>query len=344
MKPNHPSANKDYTPRTSTSTKFTYSSKRILLTSNQIPSDYPYKLEKVVSKYQILFIEFRATAPPPSDIGRTGDVWLDLTPGSYALYARTKPGALGWVKWKGAYKENAIKHPDLPNHALWVTLKNVGWYTSEGLAAEWSRRKEDRTRIGRYTGLDDELMKNAGEVIRILLLSEGGAAGKVRNTLSSKMSGGKRRRIAKDEGTDSACHSESGSDDEDYYTKPSTSRRRLHHTTSNAAYTTEPKSPASPPRTYVKREPVSLSPSPRPAEPPSYGTTRNINSFHQLLKMARGSDSCNATDLSNGTAAMIWTLTQGINYCKFYNQGCILALVSDVSFSIDRGQEEGCCC
>jgi hypothetical protein len=96
-----------------------------------IPQNYPYKLTldgDKPNRAKIPYYEWRGRGPPPGDVGYPGDVYLDLTPGAYALYAYT----LGkWVKWVGpcVEKEEHIRHPHLMDRFLGYSEKNVNWYS-----------------------------------------------------------------------------------------------------------------------------------------------------------------------------------------------------------------------
>jgi hypothetical protein len=51
-----------------------------------IPDDYPFQLDPDRST-MVPFFEWRGRDAPPEDIGYSGDVYLDLTPDHFALYA-----------------------------------------------------------------------------------------------------------------------------------------------------------------------------------------------------------------------------------------------------------------
>ena len=154
------------------------------------------------------------------------------------------------MKWAGAYREKLISHPELPNHALWVTLKNVGWYTLDGLSGDWSRKRDERMRVGGYRHLDDSKMRTAEEVIRLLLLSESGGKTKAGAAKRSAKGGGTRKIIFESDlesggwgdswESESMSERESESDDDDgNFVSTSNARQRLRHTNRNA-HSTEP--------------------------------------------------------------------------------------------------------
>src|SRR5882762_4414451 len=69
----------------------------------------------------VYFFEYRGPSAPLAGLGASGDVYVDTTIGSYALYA--KIGA-GWIQWTG---HAGLQHPFLTDTILWVSSSNVEW-------------------------------------------------------------------------------------------------------------------------------------------------------------------------------------------------------------------------
>jgi hypothetical protein len=92
-----------------------------------IPDDYPFQLDPD-RPTMVPFFEWRGRGAPPEDIGYPGDVYLDLTPDHFALYAYT---TTKWVKWVGprVQKEQLIAHPHFhDDRFLRCSPTTVGWY------------------------------------------------------------------------------------------------------------------------------------------------------------------------------------------------------------------------
>jgi hypothetical protein len=69
----------------------------------------------------VYFFEYRGYGVPSPMLGALGDVYVDRTPDSYALYAR---GGLGWVRWA---IPGWFEHPFLTDTILWLSLDSVVW-------------------------------------------------------------------------------------------------------------------------------------------------------------------------------------------------------------------------
>jgi hypothetical protein len=108
--------------------------------------NYPYHVG--LSNYgqgktlTIHFVEFRCVGSPPSDIGYPGDVWIDLTPDQFGLYA--KVGA-DWKKWPGllTHSDSLISHPHIPTRTLWCTKHRVTWLKHTSLLADWAAHRAE---------------------------------------------------------------------------------------------------------------------------------------------------------------------------------------------------------
>ncbi|KAJ6473123.1 hypothetical protein C8R45DRAFT_936156 [Mycena sanguinolenta] len=110
-----------------------------------LPPSYPYEIHENNKSYRIPFFEFSGLGAPTSDldVGTEGDVYLDLTPGRYALYGKA---ASGWKRWMdtgetiGVSWPNSdwlVKHPHFEDYALWISLgeadrprsqRHIGWF------------------------------------------------------------------------------------------------------------------------------------------------------------------------------------------------------------------------
>ncbi|KAA1477472.1 hypothetical protein DENSPDRAFT_844644 [Dentipellis sp. KUC8613] len=118
-------------PASHSPTPFTFTRRHFSVKT--VPDTFPYDVP-TDNGLQIHYFEFRGKCPPPSDVGHPGDVWLDLTPGNYALYAcMHAPGQ--WARWPGPRKakKQMFAHPLLPGRYLWCTRKHVLWYTCDGI-------------------------------------------------------------------------------------------------------------------------------------------------------------------------------------------------------------------
>ncbi|KAJ7476836.1 hypothetical protein B0H11DRAFT_2030872 [Mycena galericulata] len=128
--------------------KITSKTKEIVV--HRLPGSYPYHLEAVKGIYRIPYLQFSDHSPPAEnlDVGTEGDVYLDLTPGAYALYGRT---ANGWKRWVETSESLAswpdsdwlVKHPHLEDCALWVVPSksisgtgSISWYKSVASAKQ----------------------------------------------------------------------------------------------------------------------------------------------------------------------------------------------------------------
>lgn len=70
------------------------------------------------------FSEFRGLGSPGLDLGQTGDIYIDITPGQHALYARYPES---WMLWPGANDaSNLLRHPLHSDRCLWCHT-TVSW-------------------------------------------------------------------------------------------------------------------------------------------------------------------------------------------------------------------------
>jgi hypothetical protein len=90
----------------------------------------------------IPYHEWRGQGRPPNDIGYPGDIYVDLTPGKYSLYGRTKSG---WVPWTGLNFEkwHLVAHPHLDDRFLFCGESDIKWYSYDAIRS--SRRFRDNS-------------------------------------------------------------------------------------------------------------------------------------------------------------------------------------------------------
>ncbi|KAJ6535937.1 hypothetical protein DFH09DRAFT_98093 [Mycena vulgaris] len=109
---------------------------------------HPYSFDSAGKSCQVSFFEFRGTGPPTSTFGYAGDVYVDLTPGSHALYWRDRhgrgPGQ--WRRWTALLLDRVplykylISHPwaDDPQESdlyLWVDPNGITWTSRAEICA-----------------------------------------------------------------------------------------------------------------------------------------------------------------------------------------------------------------
>ena len=71
------------------------------------------------------FSEFRGLGSPALNLGQPGDIYIDITPGLHALYARYTES---WLLWPGPNNvSNLLRHPLHSDRCLWCNTK-IGWF------------------------------------------------------------------------------------------------------------------------------------------------------------------------------------------------------------------------
>lgn len=81
-----------------------------------------------VGKDTIPFSEFRGLGSPGLNIGLSGDIYIDVTPGLHALYARYPQR---WLLWPGPTRKDEstlLLHPVHSNRCLWCNNDSIGWF------------------------------------------------------------------------------------------------------------------------------------------------------------------------------------------------------------------------
>ncbi|KAJ7227925.1 hypothetical protein C8J57DRAFT_1534698 [Mycena rebaudengoi] len=170
LKPPQPSP-ESYTPATSSSVSFRFEWKATRVHPDNIPATFPFSLPLVGTRFRVQFLEFRANADPPPDIGNPGDIWFNVSPQSYALFALNRKRE--WIRWTGSKLDfdSLIYHPYIPMYALWCTITQASWYHRDKLQSDWAGDKlTARQALGGYASPDAMLEADVG--VRLILLSE----------------------------------------------------------------------------------------------------------------------------------------------------------------------------
>ncbi|KAJ7635394.1 hypothetical protein FB45DRAFT_911418 [Roridomyces roridus] len=116
-----------------------------------LSSGHPYALNSSAPSCDIPFLEYRGVGPPQPTFGEPGDVYVDLTPGMYALYWRDRDHALGtrpgqWERWTALLLDKIPLHRYLIPHPwarssqssdvfLWVDPNGITWTSKDNLCA-----------------------------------------------------------------------------------------------------------------------------------------------------------------------------------------------------------------
>ncbi|KAJ7605849.1 hypothetical protein DFH06DRAFT_1252322 [Mycena polygramma] len=178
MKPEQPGPD-NYAPSSSSLGDFECTWKNVRVNPQNIdPDAFPFHLElqPEQNRYNSRFLEFRSHSDPPIDIGNPGDIWMNVSPASYALFALSAQRE--WVRWagpgptlEGAGGAQVISHPYLPLYALWCTIKQPSWYHRDKLARDWVGEKlAGRRELGGYAATESMLDASVG--VRLILLRE----------------------------------------------------------------------------------------------------------------------------------------------------------------------------
>lgn len=80
--------------------------------------------------HNVQYDEYQCIGVPTRHFqGNIGDLYIDTTPGNYALYAKTSTGE--WEKWPGPLSiTNALRHPLYPHYVLWChpLTRTISWF------------------------------------------------------------------------------------------------------------------------------------------------------------------------------------------------------------------------
>lgn len=170
MKPEQPGP-QSYKPRTSSPIEFQFKWRNVRVNPQNIGADFPFHLELEQNRYAVRFLEFRSLTDPPFDIGNPGDIWLNVSSASYALFALNAKKE--WLRWPGPTlaKDRMILHPYLPIYTLWCTIKQAGWYHGDKVGKDWIGEKlTARQELGGYSSMESMLDASVG--VRLILLRE----------------------------------------------------------------------------------------------------------------------------------------------------------------------------
>ncbi|KAJ7166079.1 hypothetical protein C8R46DRAFT_1351520 [Mycena filopes] len=145
--------------------------------TDSLPPAYPYHLPPGESSgFRVPYLQLCGRGPPTQlDIGAPGDVYLDATPGAYALYGKT---AAGWARWLD-------REEPLPVERSGRAPKLAGRSLGGGDIARWYKNTES-ARVARSNayklgivektgaGLTEEVVvANAAKILEYGLVSPG---------------------------------------------------------------------------------------------------------------------------------------------------------------------------
>ncbi|KAJ7039337.1 hypothetical protein C8F04DRAFT_1086496 [Mycena alexandri] len=163
MKPEQPGP-ENYRPKSSFPVQFHFKWKSVRLDPQNFGADYPFRLELEQNRHSVRFLEFRSLCDPLPDVGNPGDIWLNVSPDSYALSALNEKRE--WVRWPGPAcdKTLMVHHPYLPVYTLC-------WYHRDKLQSDWTDEKlAARQALGGYSSAESLLDPGVG--VRLILLGE----------------------------------------------------------------------------------------------------------------------------------------------------------------------------
>ena len=82
--------------------------------------------------------QYRGLGSPPSDLGRPGDIFIDLSPKAYKAFVRYDT----WKEWPGLYREvgtgfdppgSRFTHPQDSTRIMWCTRDDMMWYKNDSI-------------------------------------------------------------------------------------------------------------------------------------------------------------------------------------------------------------------
>lgn len=173
---------------------------------DELPPRYPYSVRKTRSYHHVPYLEFHGLGTPLNlDVGRGGDVYIDLTPGAHALWGHT---AQGWKRWcdigeswaQASNTDWAVIHP-LFSRILWISVRShthrIGWFKdgrNECLATRlWAgerglvkmpavgMRKEVQTAYSEAAAIlaNLDILNNAAKILAFIVPSSAGPSAHV---------------------------------------------------------------------------------------------------------------------------------------------------------------------
>ncbi|KAJ7713555.1 hypothetical protein B0H16DRAFT_1899478 [Mycena metata] len=170
MKPEQPGPD-NYRPKSSFPVQFHFKWKSVRVNPQNVGADYPFRLQLEQNRYSVRFLEFRSLCDPLPDVGNPGDIWINISSGSYALFALNEMRE--WIRWPGPTRDKTlmVSHPYLPVYALWCTIKQASWYHRDKLQNDWTEEKQAARRaLGGYS--HNESLLDAAVGVRLILLRE----------------------------------------------------------------------------------------------------------------------------------------------------------------------------
>ena len=87
------------------------------------------------------YLRFSGIGPPPNEVGRPGDIYVDSSPESLALYGR---GQLSWLIWPGPGL--LFRHPTLDDRYLWCSEQRIAWYPGKFVVDD-AKARSGQTKI-----------------------------------------------------------------------------------------------------------------------------------------------------------------------------------------------------
>jgi hypothetical protein len=124
------------------------SSSMVSPTGSPISSDGEYNEYAAVITHQrwfqshdgstILYMQFRGYGSPPAELGKPGDMFLDMSLMTYRLFVKYA----AWREWPGAYSRptnDLFLHPDDKTRVVWCSHNDISWYKTVSLSSARSR-------------------------------------------------------------------------------------------------------------------------------------------------------------------------------------------------------------
>jgi hypothetical protein len=87
------------------------------------------------------YVRFSGIGPPPNEVGRPGDIYVDNSPESLGLYGRHQ---LKWLIWPGPGL--LFRHPTLDDRYLWCSEQQIAWYPGKFVVDD-AKARSTQTKI-----------------------------------------------------------------------------------------------------------------------------------------------------------------------------------------------------